>query len=142
MIEWFLPGTEPQREDDWQRNRRTALPPEYAEWAAAADRRLAIAADATSDGPVRAEQEFAYRIVSPQDGDRYEVPPRMDARFATLPLTAVGGRDEEVSWFVDGRPVSGTRWRLEPGAHIVRAMWSSGRADSVRIVVDPPLSLR
>ncbi|HEX7088574.1 MAG TPA: transglycosylase domain-containing protein, partial [Longimicrobiales bacterium] len=46
MTEWFLPGTEPTRVDDWQRGGRTVLPPEYAEWAAQhGDALLAAAGD-------------------------------------------------------------------------------------------------
>lgn len=35
-IEWFLPGTEPTRVDDWHQDGRIVLPPIYAEWSAMA----------------------------------------------------------------------------------------------------------
>lgn len=140
-IEWFLPGTEPTRDDDWQRGGRTTLPPEYAEWAAANREQDAIAFD---DAPPEAAARVdttgigrPYRIVSPRDGDRYERPIGVEARYATIPLLAVGAQgEEEVRWFVDGKPTRGTRWRLEPGTHVVRAEWSSGQADSVTIIVE------
>jgi membrane carboxypeptidase/penicillin-binding protein PbpC len=71
------------------------------------------------------------------DGDRYERPAGVDSHYATVALTAVGGGvDEPVAWFVDGTRTRAARWRLVPGAHTIRAVWASGRADSVRIVVD------
>ncbi len=131
MIEWFLPGTEPTRVDDWQRDGRTVLPPEYAEWAAASEGPAVAARSAAEDAGV------AYRIISPLDGDRYERPAGVDARYATVALTAVGGRaDEPVAWFVDGARTRAARWRLVPGTHTIRAVWASGHADSVRIVVE------
>jgi penicillin-binding protein 1C len=131
MLEWFLPGTEPTRADDWQRDGRTVLPPEYAEWAAASDG-AAVAARSAGEDP-----GVAYRIISPLDGDRYERPSGVDARYATVALAAVGGpADEPVAWFVDGARTQAARWRLVPGTHTIRAVWASGRADSVRIVVE------
>jgi len=60
----------------------------------------------------------------------------VDPRYATIPLAAVGATpDEPVSWFVDGQPIRGSRWRLEPGTHVIRAEWSGGWADSVRVTV-------
>ena len=137
MTEWFLPGTEPTREDDWQRNGRTVLPPEYAEWAAqyGADAVLAAAGVAHAE-PGDGTNDVAYRILSPLDGDVYERPVGVDPRYATIPLAAAGATpDEPVRWFVDGRPLGGARWRLEPGTHVIRAEWPGGHADSVRVTV-------
>ena len=134
MTEWFLPGTEPTREDDWQRGGRTVLPPEYAEWAAQrADAEIAAATSA-DDRPEAGPDDVGYRILSPLDGDVYERPVGVDPRYATIPLAAAGA-DGSVRWFVDGRPITGTRWQLEPGTHVIRAEWPNGRADSVRITV-------
>lgn len=144
MTEWFLPGTEPTREDDWQRGGQTVLPPEYAEWAAGwADGRLAAAGLAepvdggrAEAGAERGSPDVAYRILSPLDGDVYEWPVGVDPRYATIPLAAVGpAPDEPVRWSVNGRPLEGARWRLEPGTHVIRAEWSGGWADSVRVTV-------
>jgi membrane carboxypeptidase/penicillin-binding protein PbpC len=77
------------------------------------------------------------RIVSPADGDRYGIPAGTDPRYATLALRATTARgDGAVRWFVDGRPVAGSRWRLESGAHTVRAQSRDGARDEVRIVVE------
>jgi penicillin-binding protein 1C len=136
MVEWFLPGTEPTAADDWQRGGVTVLPPEYAEWVAAGDRRKVVTGGELSSGSEGAGQDVAYRIISPQDGDRYERPAGVEAKYATLPLTAVGAAGEAVRWYVDGRPLDSARWPLEQGVHLLRAVWASGRADSVRIVVN------
>src|SRR5690606_7503965 len=128
MTEWFLPGTEPTREDDWQRGGRTVLPPEYAEWAAQHGDALLAAAGDPEEPPATGSADVAYRILSPLDGDVYERPLGVDPRYATIPLVA-SGADEPVRWLVDGRPIAGTRWRLEPGTHVIRAEWRSGHAD-------------
>jgi penicillin-binding protein 1C len=125
-VEWFIPGTEPTRVDDWERNGRLALPDEYAEWAAGQGGRWAAA------GAGAADERF--RIVSPRDGDRYAVPLGVEARYATLSLRA-GGKAAPVRWFVDGREVPHARWSLAPGQHTVRAEAPTGEADEVRIVV-------
>ena len=133
LLEWFLPGTEPLVRDTWQAGGRTTLPPEYADWLAAAERPgLDVGAGAgETAGPTA-----AYRILSPLDGDRYEVPPGTDPRFATVALTAAPmSPDEAPAWTIDGRGFTGARWRLEPGRHTIRAIWPNGRADSVRIIV-------
>src|SRR5690606_41837641 len=70
--EWFLPGTEPTREDDWQRGGRTVLPPEYAEWAAQHGDAVLAAAGAPGEPPAAGSADVAYRILSPLDGDVYE----------------------------------------------------------------------
>jgi hypothetical protein len=82
MIEWFAPGTEPQRPDTWQTGGRIALPAEYAEWSASHERDNAVLVhDVTTE--TRAP---ANRILSPLDGDRYERPPGVDARYVSIPL--------------------------------------------------------
>lgn len=135
-VEWFLPGTEPTRSDDWQRGGRTVLPPEYAEWAAASgsDSELLLAPEATTAEPGRAA-EPTYRIASPRDGDIYELPVGVAPRYATIPLAAAGPAGEPVRWFVDGHPHAGSRWVPVAGEHWIRAVWPSGDSDSVRVVV-------
>jgi membrane carboxypeptidase/penicillin-binding protein PbpC len=79
------------------------------------------------------------RIVSPAEGDRYSIPAGTDPRYATLALRATTApRDGAVRWFVDGRQLAGTRWRLQAGAHTVRAQSRDGASDEVRIVVESP----
>jgi len=126
LVEWFIPGTEPSRADDWERGGRLSLPAEYAEWAAGEGGRWAAAA--------ASQTEDRFRIVTPRTGDRYSVPVGVEARYATLPLRA-SGRAGPVRWFVDGREVPGARWPLVPGTHTVRAQSATGEADEVRIVV-------
>jgi membrane carboxypeptidase/penicillin-binding protein PbpC len=77
-----------------------------------------------------------FRVVSPLDGDRYQVPPGMDPRYATIPLRAAGAAsDQPVRWLVDGRETPSTRWQLRPGVHAFRAVAASGREAEVRIEV-------
>lgn len=126
ILEWFLPGTEPPT-DTWQQGGVTRLPAEYGEWLAMGERENVQVADESG-------RDDRPRIVSPLDGDIYEVPPGTDARYATVALTAAAPDDRPVRWTVDGEPVPSARWRLRTGSHIVRAEWSGG-ADSVRITV-------
>ncbi|HEY8469894.1 MAG TPA: hypothetical protein VIL18_09635, partial [Longimicrobiales bacterium] len=150
-VEWFLPGTEPTRDDDWYRDGRVVLPPEYTEWLAMGEAEGGFAGvddgspDAIAVAPRRPGHEGGAareagasnggvrRILSPADGDVYERPVGVDPRYATIPLLAAG--EEPVRWFVDGVPHHGARWRLVPGVHVIRAEWASGVRDSVRIEV-------
>jgi penicillin-binding protein 1C len=121
MVEWFLPGTEPDRDCDWHRGGQVVLPAEYAEWRTTAD----VEANPTG-----------FRITSPQEGDRYGVPVGVDGRYATLPLRAAGGGSElGVRWFVDGRETRESRWQLTPGTHTIRAETPRGERAEVRIEV-------
>jgi penicillin-binding protein 1C len=131
MVEWFAPGTEPVAPDTWQMGGRTELPPEYAEWLASTADAAPAALAAQSANDTAASRP---RILSPLDGDQFERPLDIDPRYATIPLVA-GGAAARVRWLVDGRAISGTRWQLEPGAHVIRAVWPSGARDSVKIVV-------
>ena len=85
------------------------------------------------NGPVRVAAD-PFRIVAPQEGDRYEVPPGVRARYATLGLRAGGGLGRAVRWFVDGNALEGDRWALRPGLHVLRAE-SGGERAEVRIEV-------
>jgi penicillin-binding protein 1C len=126
LVEWFVPGTEPSRMDDWERGGRVALPDEYAEWASAEGGRWAALARPGGE---------RFRIVAPREGDRYSVPAGVEARYATLTFHAAGA-GAPVRWLVDGAEVPGGRWRLARGEHRVRAESAAGAADSVRIVVE------
>jgi penicillin-binding protein 1C len=136
--EWVLPGEEPAGPCDWHRSDgAVSWPAAYAEWAAAND--LNQAGDSARFGGGVAQlaaADSAFRIVSPLDGDRYQVPPGVDPRYATIALRAVGAAgDEPVRWFVDGRPAVSTRWQLRSGPHALRAVGASGRVSQVRIQV-------
>ena len=147
LTEWFVRGTEPTRDDDWERDGRVVLPPEYAAWG-----RGGLAA--TAEGSARASSSAApradtrlvpappvdstpiFRIISPLEGDRYAVPPGVDAKFASIPLRASGPGAERVVWSVDGRAYSAARWSLAPGAHVIGATSARGETAAVRILVD------
>ena len=135
MDEWFLPGTEPRRVCDWHQGARIAWPVEYREWASQ-NPGAQIASGSTDPGAMpRGSQALApFRILSPQNGDRYALPIGVDPRYATLALRA-GGGSGAVRWFVDGRPVAGVRWPLAPGRHAIRAETVRGERDEVRIDV-------
>lgn len=131
-VEWFIPGSEPAHECDWHQESGVVLPPEYAEWAQRTGSRQRIA-QAVQDSVV--EQRF--RIVSPLDGDRYQVPPNVDARYASVSLVTAGGAGpDRVRWLLNGVPVHGGRFRLAPGAHRITAHSARGETDEVRITVD------
>jgi penicillin-binding protein 1C len=155
LDEWFAAGTEPARADDWEVAGRVTLPDEYAGWAQGGLRPTPAdapvgglapqVATATHDAPAAAaaqrpapgaQRRAAFRIVSPLDGDRYAVPPGIDARFSTIALRAAGPGTERVWWTVDGAPHEGGRWPLAPGEHVIRATSARGEAVEVRIVVE------
>lgn len=130
MTEWFMPGTEPTRECDWHTGERggVVLPLEYAGWSGEASP-PAPAATVTTLRPV------IFRIVSPQDGDRYSIPVGAEARYATIALRASVDGAVRVHWSVDGRTWLDQRWRLVLGRHTIRAVSSDGKSDEVRIEV-------
>jgi penicillin-binding protein 1C len=138
LDEWFVPGTEPARDDDWERGGEVALPDEYAEWAGYAARAASFAPnDARPAGPrARPAPAAQFRIVSPLDGDRYAVPVGVESRYATIALRAAGAGADRVSWTVDGARHDGTRWTLAPGAHEIRAVSARGDSAVVRVVVE------
>lgn len=137
--EWFLPGTAPTVAGDWRDGAGDIVwPAEYADWAAEHGK-----LDARPPGRLRpgatvlAGSSRVFEIVSPLDGDRYSVPPGMDPRYATIALRAAGTpTDQPVRWSVDGHRLRGTRWRLEPGTHAIRAISASGHTATVHIDVE------
>jgi membrane carboxypeptidase/penicillin-binding protein PbpC len=136
--EWVLAGTEPTHPCDWHGpGGAVTWPAVYVEWVAQNDLDEASDTVRYGGGVARlAAADSSFRIVSPLDGDRYAVPPGVDARYATIALRAVGRRqDEPVRWLVDGRPTASTRWQLREGTHVLRALASSGRSAQVTIQV-------
>ena len=154
LTEWFAPGSEPTRVDDWERGGRVTLPAQYAEWAEQSRRGVTVALADPEDaagaaGAVRAPIAAAaaverrddattarFRIISPLDGDRYAVPSGVEPQFATVALRAVGPGAEQVQWFVDGEPHSSERWTPTSGEHVIRAVSARGEAVEVRVVVE------
>ncbi len=150
MVEWFVPGTEPAHACDWHRGGNIRLPGQYAEWAeqtgfqsAAArtgqfEARVDSVAPGAADAGLSArasDDHEAFRIVSPQDGDKYRIPPGVESRYATIALRAAGGAGA-IRWWIDGRPALTTRWQIVPGAHTIRAVTTHGDSDEVRIAVE------
>jgi penicillin-binding protein 1C len=133
MTEWFIPGTEPVRSCDWHRGGRVELPPEYADWAADAPH---PPGPGPAIGAASAAEPGGFRILSPQNGDRYTFPVGGDPRYATIALRSSEESDgSRVRWFVDGREWREARWRLVPGRHTVRAVNGHGASDVVEIEV-------
>ena len=146
MTEWFAPGTEPTESCDWHRSDGSVvLPREYAVWLesrARDDAATTAAADVDYDSTGAAAEATdgaagGFRITSPRDGDRYQVPPGVDARFATIALRVAGARDPaSVRWWVDGRAWRDSRLPLTPGEHLIRAASAGGKSAEARIVVE------
>lgn len=140
IAEWFAPGTEPTRVDDWERDGHVSLPTEYAEWARQGLTPVARAASRDSRSvPPDSTRVAEFSILSPMDGDRYAIPAGVEARYATIPLRAGGrrARPGRVKWSIDGRSYAGERWALELGTHVVRATASDGEVAEARILVEP-----
>jgi len=141
-VEWFAPGSAPTEPCDWHESGGVRLPAEYAEWANqqaitdAPPRPADGVALASSSGRPMRRSADPFRIVAPQEGDRYEVPPGVQARYATIALRAGGGLGRAVRWFVDGHALEGDRWALRAGPHLVRAESGSGERAEVRIEVE------
>jgi penicillin-binding protein 1C len=142
--EWFLPGTEPTRVDDWEQGGRVTLPAEYADWSrqglgpVVADMSLSPAAETRLIGGAETEKSDStseFRILSPRDGDRYAIPVGVEARYATIPLRTGGLGAKRVRWSVDGKPFRAERWSLVPGTHVIRATSENGEVAEARIVV-------
>jgi penicillin-binding protein 1C len=139
LDEWFLPGTAPQQDCDWHQGGVVAWPAEYVEWAeqnGKAAVREAAASEAAARTTAAKGGGAQFQIVSPRAGDRYEIPPGMDARYATIALRAAATPgDGSVRWFVDGRQIHNSRYVLIPGTHVIRAVAASGATDETRIDV-------
>ncbi|HEV8381175.1 MAG TPA: penicillin-binding protein 1C [Gemmatimonadales bacterium] len=144
LDEWFLPGTAPVRACDWHQGGSVLWPAEYVEWAAQNGKAAVgeaaageTAADKTAAGKTAAKGGGSqFKIVSPRPGDRYEIPPGMDARYATIALRAAATPgDGAVRWFVDGRQIHNSRYVLSPGTHVIRAIAASGATAETRIDV-------
>ena len=139
LSEWFVPGTAPAARDDWHRDGGVTLPAEYAEWRGQGGDAMLAAAGDSAQLSSRAAARITrgrFRISSPRNGDRYGVPPGVDARFATIALRAEGADAREVRWFVDGRPTAVSRLPLVAGTHVIRASTSARESDEVRVTVE------
>jgi penicillin-binding protein 1C len=158
LTEWFVPGTEPTRQDDWERGGRVTLPDEYAAWSrqglrpsadevgrafAAAGGHGNVSAGSVvaasvdrAPGPSVANRVTHFRITSPLDGDRYSVPVGVESRYASIALRAGGPGAEQVRWSIDGAPYTRDRWPLAVGTHEIRAISATGDTARVKVVVE------
>jgi penicillin-binding protein 1C len=140
LIEWFAPGAAPTAHDDWHRGGRVMLPAQYAEWRSqGGDAMLAARGDsALQRSPAPADDAAGQRfhISSPQDGDRYQLPAGVDARYATIALRVEGADASAVRWFIDGQPTHARRMPLVAGTHIIRASTSRAASDEVHVTIE------
>jgi penicillin-binding protein 1C len=134
--EW-IPQSAPALEPcDWHQSIGVVLPDPYTEWLEVHERRRDwyVAATAPESRSELAASPKPFQIIAPLNGDSYRPQPGVDPRYATLGLRSSGGR-APIQWFVDGQAVSGSRWRLIPGDHVVTAHSAGGETDEVRITV-------
>lgn len=132
-VEWFAPGTVPDRQCDWHRRDGLVLPAVYDQWSQQAS---LTAASHAARLPTAEDAPGPFRIVSPANGDRYQVPPGVEGRYATIALRTSGGSgDSHVRWTVNGRLFSKSRWTLMPGINRFVAWSSKGERDSAEVVV-------
>ena len=146
--EWLAADGLPADTCTWHGEREASLPAVYAEWleqtrsagATGAPLREAVPqSSGRNEGPLTRtaatrDTTERFRIVSPLEGDRYSLPPSVEASYATIPLRAAGARGP-VRWFLDGRPVAVARLPLVRGSHRVTAE-AGGERREVGIVVD------
>ncbi len=144
--EYFIPGTTPRQHCDWHAEGTVRFPAEYAEWAAADHGTIAGRLDAASvrhaipglrpAAMAAVAPTVTLTITSPVNGDRYRLPPGVEGRYATIALRATGTpTGQPLRWFVDGHPVAGARWAIQPGRHRVRAQAGS-MSDEVEVRVE------
>ena len=140
LDEWFFPGTAPERLCDWHQGGAVVWPAEYVEWAEQNGASPNVPAPRIVErGSGGEDASSQFQIVSPRSGDRYEIPPGIDPRYATIALRAASTpADGPVRWFVDGRQINTSRYVLVPGTHVVRAVAASGASDETHIEVSSP----
>jgi membrane carboxypeptidase/penicillin-binding protein PbpC len=131
----------PTATDDWERDGRVVLPDEYAEWSqqqGGSSMHVATFASSASAAHTRSDSVRVprFRILSPQDGDKYAVPTGVESRYATISLRAVGPGAADVRWLVDGAPYEGERWPLAAGTHVFKAVTARGDSAEARIAVE------
>jgi penicillin-binding protein 1C len=138
VTEWFAGGSSPTKVCDWHATSWVTLPEEYTEWNELHNAEPNWYVAATAPVPT-SEPRSAFRIVAPLDSDVYRFQPGVDGRYATIGFRSAGGVSE-ATWYVDGDAVHGTRWRLEPGRHVIRAVTANRNWDEVVISVEgqPP----
>jgi len=134
IAEYFAPGTGPSHGCDWHTEAGLSLPMEFTEWAVSTQ----PAGPAPLPRPARPlpppGSVTRFTITSPADGDHYQIPPGVEARYATIALRAAGN-PRPVRWYVNDEPVGSARWPLASGRHRIRAT-SGSQSDEVTITVE------
>ena len=150
--EWLLSGAETAC--TWHRRSRdrvvVAWPARYRAWAS--ERGLVhTVADEHAAGPAALRRvsrttrtlvaDEGVRIVNPPEGALYLRDPTLRAEYQTLPLRAIAGPRQRLSWHVDGTPVGSSaadrpvHWPLTPGSHVISVRDEKGRQDQATILV-------
>ncbi len=125
VTEYFAPGAEPRELCGWHQPGGILLPPEYREWG-----QLNLA-DRMTGHP--ADQSLL--IVSPSQGDTYQIDSLMDIRHQMIRLSAQG--PEPIHWTIDGAALGQGKelyWQLSPGIHWIEARHKD-LSSRVKIVV-------
>jgi penicillin-binding protein 1C len=137
-MEWFAPGQTPTDVCHWHDpDGRVHLPVKYAEWLDRTETRYAPPVSTPHRLAPETRSVEQFRIVSPNEGDVYRMPPGVDARYVTIALRAAGGTgNADVHWMVDGSPYGRRRWPLQPGRHRFRAVSSAGDSAEVTVSVE------
>ncbi|OGL74507.1 penicillin-binding protein 1C [Candidatus Uhrbacteria bacterium RIFCSPHIGHO2_12_FULL_60_25] len=142
-VERFIAGTEPSRPDDWYKIfrvdaasgrladescpsrvvERTYLvpPPEYSAWFAAT--RYERPPDTDCSGRTTGQRDGQVMILSPLDGDRFEVSDRMAALNQSIPFIA-GGSATAYRWRLNGQALESDEptylWTPSPGEYTLQ----------------------
>lgn len=135
--EWFMAGTEPTQPDTWYRqvdiDAKTGLlataacqqhvlsktylvaPPEYASWVAASGFEQPPQQDCTGK---TLTEDIDPVILSPLDGDVFEISSLVDKANQSIPFVAGGGQTP-YDWTINGRNIESANavylWKPEPG---------------------------
>jgi penicillin-binding protein 1C len=123
------------------------LPPQYAEWAAAAGlpRLPQARLDLSLAGPANSAPKIQVRITAPENGLRLLRDPETPAGNSTLALKAdVNPPVPQLVWYVDREPFQlvdypySARWPAKPGEHIiqVRIPNSAVASSPIRVIVN------
>lgn len=141
-LESFMPGTEPKEQDSWYEKisidsksgliansqctqnqiEKTflILPPQYQGWIDAKQTEQAPITDC--QGRITGTQNRPT-ILSPIDGDIFELSNLIDSQAQSVPFIA-GGQLSKYQWILDGRSIETsdniTLWQPSPGGHSLR----------------------